>query len=88
MLAGASSMFEIAPPPETLVGNGRPLPAIEHDVVPQGSPASRGKRLDIAFGFHDSPFGTALLMTTRGAVAGLAFFDADAASSSRMRSPI
>ena len=37
----------------------------------------RGEGLDIAYGFHASPFGDALLIVTERGVAGLAFVDED-----------
>lgn len=38
----------------------------------------RGTGLDIAYGFHGSPFGKALLLTTEDGICGLAFIDEDA----------
>jgi AraC family transcriptional regulator, regulatory protein of adaptative response / methylated-DNA-[protein]-cysteine methyltransferase len=38
----------------------------------------RGIGLDIAYGFHDCPFGEALVMITEGGVCGLAFVDDEA----------
>ena len=39
----------------------------------------RGAGLDMAYGFHPSPFGEALMLMTGGAICGLAFVDGDAA---------
>lgn len=38
----------------------------------------RGAGLEIAYGFHASPFGEALLLMTEGGICGLAFVDEDA----------
>jgi AraC family transcriptional regulator of adaptative response/methylated-DNA-[protein]-cysteine methyltransferase len=35
----------------------------------------RGAGLDVAYGFHDSPFGEALVLTAEGGICGLAFVD-------------
>lgn len=43
----------------------------------------RGEGLDIAYGFHDSPFGDALVMSTGGGVCGIAFVDEDAGQTQR-----
>lgn len=40
----------------------------------------RGEGLELAYGFHASPFGLAVVMTTSRGVAGLAFADADDAA--------
>ena len=37
----------------------------------------RGAGLDVTYGFHDSPFGKALLLMTEGGICGLAFVDED-----------
>ena len=43
------------------------------DAVTPGEYKRGGRDLDIAYGFHDSPFGEALLMTTDRGLCGLAF---------------
>jgi AraC family transcriptional regulator of adaptative response/methylated-DNA-[protein]-cysteine methyltransferase len=43
----------------------------------------RGAGLDIAYGFHPSPFGGALILMTGGAICGLAFVDEDAVEERR-----
>ncbi len=48
---------------------------VDHEAMTPGDYKRRGAGLEIAYGFHDSPFGRALLMTTVHGVAGLAFAD-------------
>lgn len=48
---------------------------VDHEAMTPGDYKRRGAGLEIAYGFHDSPFGRALLMTTAHGVAGLAFAD-------------
>jgi AraC family transcriptional regulator of adaptative response/methylated-DNA-[protein]-cysteine methyltransferase len=49
---------------------------VTHDAVTPGIYRARGDGLVIRYGFHPSPFGTALVMTTEYGLAGLAFADA------------
>jgi AraC family transcriptional regulator of adaptative response/methylated-DNA-[protein]-cysteine methyltransferase len=48
---------------------------VTHEAMSPGEWKSGGAGLTIAFGFHPSPFGTALVMTTPRGLAGLAFAD-------------
>lgn len=48
---------------------------VTHEAMSPGEWKSGGKGLDIAYGFHPSPFGTALVMVTDRGLAGLAFAD-------------
>jgi AraC family transcriptional regulator of adaptative response/methylated-DNA-[protein]-cysteine methyltransferase len=48
---------------------------ITHEAMSPGEWKSEGAGLTIAYGFHPSPFGTALVMTTERGLAGLAFAD-------------
>ena len=48
---------------------------VTHEAMSPGEWKSGGKGLDIAYGFHPSPFGTALVMATERGLAGLAFAD-------------
>lgn len=48
---------------------------VTHEAVTPGAVRARGEGLIIQYGFHDSPFGTALLMATDRGLAGLAFCD-------------
>jgi len=48
---------------------------VTHDAMSPGEFKSGGEGLTIAYGFHPSPFGTALVMATDRGAAGLAFAD-------------
>jgi AraC family transcriptional regulator of adaptative response/methylated-DNA-[protein]-cysteine methyltransferase len=48
---------------------------VTHEAVPPGLYRARGEGLIIRYGFHPSPFGTALIMATDYGLAGLAFAD-------------
>lgn len=50
---------------------------VDHEAMTPGEFKRRGEGLDIAYGFHDTPFGDALLLATDRGVAGLAFVDED-----------
>jgi AraC family transcriptional regulator of adaptative response/methylated-DNA-[protein]-cysteine methyltransferase len=49
---------------------------VTHEAMSPGEYAARGAGLDIAWGFHDCPFGEALVMATPRGLAGIAFADA------------
>lgn len=49
---------------------------VTHEAMSPGDYKSRGRGLSISYGYHPSPFGTALLMVTERGLAGLAFCDA------------
>ena len=49
---------------------------VTHEAVTPGSYRARGEGLTIRYGYHPSPFGTALVMATEYGLAGLAFADA------------
>jgi AraC family transcriptional regulator of adaptative response/methylated-DNA-[protein]-cysteine methyltransferase len=51
---------------------------VDHEAMTPGDYKRRGAGLDIAYGFHPSPFGEALLLVTERGIAGLAFVDEDA----------
>jgi AraC family transcriptional regulator of adaptative response/methylated-DNA-[protein]-cysteine methyltransferase len=51
---------------------------VTHEAMSPGEYASRGEGLEIVWGFHDSPFGEALVMATPRGLAGIAFADGDA----------
>src|SRR5690349_21526797 len=51
---------------------------VTHEAMSPGEWKSGGEGLTIYYGFHPSPFGTALIMATERGLAGLAFDDADA----------
>ncbi len=48
---------------------------VTHEAMSPGVYKAKGEGLEISYGFHQSPFGTALLMTTERGMAGLAFCD-------------
>jgi len=48
---------------------------VTHEAMSPGAYKTRGRDLTISYGFHPSPFGTALVMTTDQGLAGLAFCD-------------
>jgi AraC family transcriptional regulator of adaptative response/methylated-DNA-[protein]-cysteine methyltransferase len=49
---------------------------VTHDAMSPGEWKSGGEGLTVSYGFHPSPFGTALVMATERGLAGLAFSDA------------
>jgi AraC family transcriptional regulator, regulatory protein of adaptative response / methylated-DNA-[protein]-cysteine methyltransferase len=49
---------------------------VTHEAMSPGQWKARGEGLTLAYGFHPSPFGTALVMATGRGLAGLAFADA------------
>ncbi|MEX0752292.1 MAG: bifunctional helix-turn-helix domain-containing protein/methylated-DNA--[protein]-cysteine S-methyltransferase [Xanthobacteraceae bacterium] len=61
---------------------------VTHEAMSPGEWKSGGEGLRIAYGFHPSPFGMALVMVTARGLAGLAFADAgdEAAALADMRS--
>lgn len=50
---------------------------VTHEAMTPGDFKRRGDGLEIAWGFHESPFGEALLLATSRGLAGLAFVDED-----------
>jgi AraC family transcriptional regulator of adaptative response/methylated-DNA-[protein]-cysteine methyltransferase len=50
---------------------------VSHEAMTPGEFKVRGEGLQISYGFHDCPFGDALVMATERGVAGLAFVDED-----------
>jgi AraC family transcriptional regulator, regulatory protein of adaptative response / methylated-DNA-[protein]-cysteine methyltransferase len=49
---------------------------VTHEAMSPGQWKARGEGLTLAYGFHPSPFGTALVIATARGLAGLAFADA------------
>lgn len=49
---------------------------VTHEAMSPGEWKARGEGLTVRFGYHPSPFGTALVMITERGLAGLAFNDA------------
>ena len=54
---------------------------VSHEAMTPGAYKARGEGLTIRYGFHPSPFGTALVMITDHGLAGLAFADEGGAKS-------
>jgi AraC family transcriptional regulator of adaptative response/methylated-DNA-[protein]-cysteine methyltransferase len=52
---------------------------VSHEAMTPGEYKRRGDGLEMAYGFHASPFGEALLIVTERGLAGLAFVDEDQA---------
>lgn len=77
MLEDAATVLETAH--ETgLSGGGRLHDLfVTHEAMSPGEYKRRGEGLDIAFGFHASPFGEAVLMATPRGLCGLAFANDD-----------
>jgi AraC family transcriptional regulator of adaptative response/methylated-DNA-[protein]-cysteine methyltransferase len=48
---------------------------VTHEAMTPGAYKARGEGIVITYGFHPSPFGTSLVMTTEHGLAGLAFAD-------------
>ena len=77
LLNGAASVLDAAHE-VGLSGGGRLHDLfVDHEAMTPGDYKRRGEGLEIAYGFHDSPFGEALLLATDHGVAGLAFIDED-----------
>src|SRR6185437_12642790 len=50
---------------------------VSHEAMTPGDYKRRGEGLEMAYGFHVSPFGDALLIATERGIAGLAFVNED-----------
>lgn len=78
LLDGAASVLEAAHE-VGLSGGGRLHDLfVTHEAMTPGDYKRRGEGLEISYGFHDCPFGEALLLATERGVAGLAFVNEDA----------
>jgi AraC family transcriptional regulator, regulatory protein of adaptative response / methylated-DNA-[protein]-cysteine methyltransferase len=81
LLAGSASLLETAYE-VGLSGSGRLHDLfVSHEAMTPGDYKRRGDGLEMAYGFHPSPFGEALLLLTERGVAGLAFVNEDAGQS-------
>ena len=79
LLDGAASVLEAAYE-VGLSGGGRLHDLfVSHEAMTPGDYKRRGEGLELAYGFHPSPFGDALLIVTERGLAGLAFVDEDKA---------
>ena len=77
LLAGSASVLDAAH--EVGLSGGSRLHDlfVSHEAMSPGDYKRRGEGIDMAYGFHPSPFGEALLIATGRGVAGLAFVDED-----------
>ncbi|MDX2155304.1 MAG: bifunctional helix-turn-helix domain-containing protein/methylated-DNA--[protein]-cysteine S-methyltransferase [Hyphomicrobiaceae bacterium] len=77
LLAGSASVLDAAH--EVGLSGGSRLHDlfIDHEAMTPGDYKRRGAGLEIAYGFHDCPFGEAVLLATDRGIAGLAFVDED-----------
>ena len=78
LLGGSASVLETAY--EVGLSGGSRLHDlfVSHEAMTPGDYKRRGEGLEMAYGFHASPFGDALLIATERGVAGLAFVNEDA----------
>jgi AraC family transcriptional regulator of adaptative response/methylated-DNA-[protein]-cysteine methyltransferase len=78
LLGGSASVLETAY--EVGLSGGSRLHDlfVSHEAMTPGDYKRRGEGLEMAYGFHASPFGDALLIATERGVAGLAFVNDDA----------
>ena len=78
LLGGSASVLEAAYE-VGLSGAGRLHDLfVSHEAMTPGDYKRRGEGLEMAYGFHASPFGEAMLMATERGIAGLAFVNEDA----------
>jgi AraC family transcriptional regulator, regulatory protein of adaptative response / methylated-DNA-[protein]-cysteine methyltransferase len=77
LLSGSASVFDAAI--EVGLSGGSRLHDlfVSHEAMTPGDYKRRGEGLEMAYGFHASPFGEALLIATDRGLAGLAFVDED-----------
>ncbi|MEZ5817322.1 MAG: methylated-DNA--[protein]-cysteine S-methyltransferase [Hyphomicrobiaceae bacterium] len=77
LLAGSASVLDAAYE-VGLSGGGRLHDLfVDHEAMTPGEFKRRGEGLEMAYGFHETPFGDALVLATERGVAGLAFIDED-----------
>ena len=77
LLEGSASLLDTAYE-VGLSGSGRLHDLfVSHEAMTPGDYKRRGEGIEMAYGFHASPFGEALLIATERGVAGLAFLDED-----------
>ncbi len=77
LLAGSASVLDAAH--EVGLSGGSRLHDlfVSHEAMTPGDYKRRGEGIEMAYGFHASPFGEALLIATERGLAGLAFVDED-----------
>jgi AraC family transcriptional regulator of adaptative response/methylated-DNA-[protein]-cysteine methyltransferase len=77
LLSGSASVLDTAHE-VGLSGGGRLHDLfVTHEAMTPGDYKRRGEGIEMAYGFHDSPFGEALLLVTDRGLAGLAFLNED-----------
>ena len=77
LLEGSASVLEAAHE-VGLSGGGRLHDLfVDHVAMSPGEFKRRGAGLELAYGFHPSPFGLAVVLVTQRGIAGLAFADSD-----------
>jgi AraC family transcriptional regulator, regulatory protein of adaptative response / methylated-DNA-[protein]-cysteine methyltransferase len=77
LLEGSASLLDTAYA-VGLSGSGRLHDLfVSHEAMTPGDYKRRGEGIEMAYGFHPSPFGEALLLATERGVAGLAFVNED-----------
>jgi AraC family transcriptional regulator, regulatory protein of adaptative response / methylated-DNA-[protein]-cysteine methyltransferase len=77
LLEGAASVLDTAHAVGLSGGSRLHDLFLTHEAMTPGDYKRRGEGLDIAYAFHTSPFGEALVMTTVRGVCGVAFVDED-----------
>ena len=77
LLAGSASVLDAAYQVGLSGGSRLHDLFVSHEAMTPGDYKRRGEGLEMAYGFHASPFGEALLIATDRGVAGLAFVDED-----------
>jgi len=81
LLEGSASLLDTAYE-VGLSGSGRLHDLfVSHEAMTPGDYKRRGEGIEMAYGFHPSPFGEALLLATERGVAGLAFINDDTGQS-------
>jgi AraC family transcriptional regulator of adaptative response/methylated-DNA-[protein]-cysteine methyltransferase len=81
LLQGSASLLDTAYE-VGLSGSGRLHDLfVSHDAMTPGDYKRRGEGIELAYGFHASPFGEALLLATDRGLAGLAFLNEDTGQS-------
>jgi AraC family transcriptional regulator, regulatory protein of adaptative response / methylated-DNA-[protein]-cysteine methyltransferase len=77
LLSGSASVFDAAIEVGFSGGSRLHDLFVSHEAMTPGDYKRRGEGLEMAYGFHASPFGEALLIATDRGLAGLAFVDED-----------
>jgi AraC family transcriptional regulator of adaptative response/methylated-DNA-[protein]-cysteine methyltransferase len=77
LLSGSASVLDAAHE-VGLSGGGRLHDLfVDHEAMTPGDYKRRGEGLEVAYGFHETPFGDTLMLSTERGIAGLAFVDED-----------